>query len=86
MLQNVLREQHEDDTGGEAVRDAECSCACRVVFEPVTSVLLGESCGYFMNILKAVSFPSLLVESSFLPLNIASGVAVGRAVRIIHIG
>lgn len=86
MLRNGLREQHEDDTGGEAVRKAECSCACRVVFESVTLVLLGESCGYFMNMFKAVVFPSLLIRSSFLPFNLPSGAAVGRAVRVIHIG
>lgn len=47
-------------------------------------MLFGESCSYFLNILKAVAFPSLLIKSSFLPFNLASGVAVGEAVRVIH--
>jgi len=81
MLTSCLGEQYEDETGGEAVRNAECICACRVDFESVTSVLLGESCGYFRNILRSVAFPSLLIKSSFLPPNPASGVAV----RLIHI-
>lgn len=79
-----LREQHADEAGGAAVRKAECSCACSVVFESVTSVLFSESCGYFLNILRAVAFPSLLIKSSFLPFNPSSGVAVGKAGRVIH--
>lgn len=48
-------------------------------------MVFAESCGYFLNILKAVAFPSLLIKSSFLPFNPSSGVAVGKAARVVHI-